>query len=137
MKPEIENKADVVIVGAGAAGLFAALTLAPRRVIVLSEKPLGGICASAWAQGGIAAAVDKDDTAQSHAADTMKAAAGTAAMADAAQGLPIPPRSAATSTMQQRHQFFLAAAVAPSARWASSASWMTASTPAAAPVCAA
>lgn len=78
MKPEIKNSADVIIVGAGAAGLFAALSLAPRRVIVLSEKPLGGICASCWAQGGIAAAVDKDDTVASHAADTMKAAAGTA-----------------------------------------------------------
>ncbi len=78
MKAEIGNQADVVIVGAGAAGLFAALSLAPRRVMVLSEKPLGGICASCWAQGGIAAAVDREDTAQSHAADTMKAAAGTA-----------------------------------------------------------
>ena len=67
-------EADVVIVGAGAAGLFAALTLAPKRVIVLSEGP----CASAWAQGGIAAAVAREDSVQSHAADTMKAAAGTA-----------------------------------------------------------
>ncbi len=86
MKPEIVAKADVVIVGSGAAGLFAALTLAhgagsaplPVRVIVLSEKPLGGICASTWAQGGIAAVVDKDDTVESHTADTLKAAAGTA-----------------------------------------------------------
>jgi L-aspartate oxidase len=78
MKMEIKNSADVVIVGAGAAGLFAALSLAPKRVLVLSEKPLGGICASCWAQGGIAAAVDKEDTIFSHAADTMKAAAGTA-----------------------------------------------------------
>jgi L-aspartate oxidase len=73
-----KDTTDIVIIGAGAAGLFAALTLAPRRVVVLSEKPLGGICASCWAQGGIAAAVDKNDTAQSHAADTIKAAAGTA-----------------------------------------------------------
>ena len=78
MKAEFEDKADVIIVGSGAAGLFAALTLAPRRVIVLSEKPLGGICASCWAQGGIAAAVDKEDNAGNHAADTLKAAAGTA-----------------------------------------------------------
>jgi L-aspartate oxidase len=75
---EMIDKAEVIIVGAGAAGLFAALSLAPKRVIVLSEKPLGGICASCWAQGGIAAAVDKEDSAASHAADTMKAAAGTA-----------------------------------------------------------
>lgn len=78
MNIETKNKSDVVIVGAGAAGLFAALTLAPRRVVVLSEKPLGGICASCWAQGGIAAAVDKEDSAADHAADTMKAAAGIA-----------------------------------------------------------
>ncbi len=68
----------MVIVGAGAAGLFTALSAGAKRVIVLSEKPLGGICASSWAQGGIAAAVDKEDTTASHAADTLKAAAGTA-----------------------------------------------------------
>lgn len=82
MKKEIETvKADVVIVGSGAAGLFAALTLAGKRagkIMVLSEKPLGGVCASAWAQGGIAAAVAAEDTIDSHVADTMKAAAGTA-----------------------------------------------------------
>lgn len=78
MKATLKDKAEVIIVGSGAAGLFAALTLAPRRVLVLSEKSLGGICASCWSQGGIAAAVDKDDTIASHAADTMKAAAGTA-----------------------------------------------------------
>lgn len=82
MKKDIETvKADVVIVGSGAAGLFAALTLAGKRagkVMVLSEKPLGGICASAWAQGGIAAAVAAEDTIDSHVADTLKAAAGTA-----------------------------------------------------------
>ncbi len=73
---EIKDKADVVIVGSGAAGLFAALTLAPRRVLVLSEKPLGGVCASAWSQGGIAAAVSKEDSTESHVADTLKAGAG-------------------------------------------------------------
>ncbi len=78
MTAEIKDRADVVIVGSGAAGLFAALTLAPRRVLVLSEKPLGGVCASAWSQGGIAAAVGKEDTTDSHIADTLKAAAGTA-----------------------------------------------------------
>ncbi len=78
--------ADVVIVGSGAAGLFAALTLAAdkqadgkkTRIIVLSEKQLGGVCASAWAQGGIAAVVAPEDTTDNHIADTLKAAAGTA-----------------------------------------------------------
>src|ERR1700722_9610191 len=76
--PQVKDRAEVVIVGSGAAGLFAALTLASRRVLVLSEKPLGGVCASAWSQGGIAAAVGKEDTTESHIADTLKAAAGTA-----------------------------------------------------------
>lgn len=67
---------DVVIVGAGGAGLFAALQLAPLRVTVLSETAFDGACASAWAQGGIAAAVDADDTTARHAADTRKAGAG-------------------------------------------------------------
>lgn len=78
MTLKIADTADVVIVGAGAAGLFTALSLAAKKVIVLSEKPLGGICASAWSQGGIAAAVGKTDSPVHHAADTVKAAAGTA-----------------------------------------------------------
>ena len=78
MTTEISERADIIIVGAGAAGLMAALTLAPRKVLVLSEMPLGGTCASLWSQGGIAAAVAAEDSVESHAADTMKAAAGTA-----------------------------------------------------------
>lgn len=78
MTPDIVKNSDIVIVGSGAAGLFAALTLAPRKVTVLSEKPLGGVCASAWAQGGFAAAVGTTDTVESHVNDTLKAAAGTA-----------------------------------------------------------
>lgn len=80
MKPEIVNKADVVIVGSGAAGLFAALTLAAagKRSLVLSEKPLGGLCSSSLAQGGISAVVGVEDSIESHIADTLKAAAGTA-----------------------------------------------------------
>lgn len=75
---EMINQADVVIVGSGAAGLFAALTLVPSKVIVLSEKPLGGMCSSVLAQGGICAVVDAEDSTDSHVADTLKAAAGTA-----------------------------------------------------------
>jgi L-aspartate oxidase len=79
MKPEIISHSDIVIVGSGAAGLMAALTLATmRRVTVLSEKPLGGLCSSVLAQGGISAVVLPDDSIDSHTADTLKAAAGTA-----------------------------------------------------------
>ena len=71
-------KTDIVIIGAGAAGLFCALSLFPRPVTVLSEKPLGGISASTFAQGGLAAAVSQTDDPRSHAQDTLKAAAGIA-----------------------------------------------------------
>jgi L-aspartate oxidase len=54
---------DVLVVGAGLAGLFLALRLAPRRCTVLSPTVLGQAAASAWAQGGLAAALDPADSA--------------------------------------------------------------------------
>lgn len=69
---------NVVIVGAGAAGLMTALRLAPVPVTVLCAGAFDGDCASAWSQGGIAAAVSEGDSPLAHAADTMQAAAGTA-----------------------------------------------------------
>ncbi|MGD9816043.1 MAG: L-aspartate oxidase [Hyphomonadaceae bacterium] len=66
----------VLIVGAGLAGLFLALKLAPRRVAVLSQAPLGQASASAWAQGGLAAALAPDDDPELHARDTVAAGAG-------------------------------------------------------------
>jgi L-aspartate oxidase len=65
-----------VIIGAGAAGLMAALCLAPRPVTVLCAGKLGTNAASFWAQGGIAAAIGPDDSPASHAADTIAAGAG-------------------------------------------------------------
>ena len=67
---------DVVIVGAGLAGLFCALKLAPRPVTVISAAPLGEGASTAWAQGGIAAAVAEGDSAEAHAADTVAVGAG-------------------------------------------------------------
>ncbi len=66
----------VLIVGGGLAGLSAALAAAPRRALVLSAAPLGEGCASAWAQGGMAAALAEDDDPALHAADTIAAGAG-------------------------------------------------------------
>ncbi|MDO8400473.1 MAG: L-aspartate oxidase [Bradyrhizobium sp.] len=67
---------DVVIVGGGLAGLFCALKLAPRPVTVVSAAPLGQGASTAWAQGGIAAAVAEGDSAEAHAADTVAVGAG-------------------------------------------------------------
>lgn len=64
---------DVVIVGAGVAGLCAALAAAPRPVLLLSRGRDGLESASALAQGGIAAAVGEGDDPQAHAADTFAA----------------------------------------------------------------
>jgi L-aspartate oxidase len=68
--------ARILIVGAGLAGLFLALKLAPRRVTVLSQAPLGHGSSSAWAQGGLAAALAPGDDPALHADDTVKAGAG-------------------------------------------------------------
>src|SRR5262245_24243978 len=64
-----------IIVGAGLAGLLTALHLAPEPVIVLAKAPLALGAASAWAQGGIAAAVGAGDNPALHAADTIAAGA--------------------------------------------------------------
>src|ERR1700742_4390336 len=67
---------DVVIVGGGLAGLFCALKLAPRPVTLISAAPLGQGASSAWAQGGIAAAVAEGDSPEDHAADTIAVGGG-------------------------------------------------------------
>jgi L-aspartate oxidase len=72
----IRGNDNVVIVGAGLAGLFCALKLAPRPVILVSAAPLGEGASSAWAQGGIAAAVAEGDSPEAHAADTIAVGGG-------------------------------------------------------------
>ncbi len=66
----------VVIIGAGLAGLFTALKLAPLPVTVVSGAHLGEGASSLWAQGGIAAALAEGDSPEAHAADTIGAGAG-------------------------------------------------------------
>jgi len=67
---------DVVVIGAGAAGLSAALGLAPHRVTLLTRGRLGSSGASPLAQGGIAAALGPEDGPGLHARDTLDAGAG-------------------------------------------------------------
>ena len=66
----------VLVIGAGLAGLSAALASAPRRALVITSVSLAGASASAWAQGGVAAALSADDDPALHAADTIAAGAG-------------------------------------------------------------
>src|ERR1700744_6288673 len=76
MMAERETFDGVLVLGAGLAGLSAALALAPRRALVLTREPLLAGCSSAWAQGGMAAALSPDDDPERHAADTIAAGAG-------------------------------------------------------------
>jgi L-aspartate oxidase len=67
-------RSDLAVVGAGAAGLYAALWAASAgaSVILVSATPLAQT-ASYWAQGGIAAALAVEDSFARHLADTEAA----------------------------------------------------------------
>lgn len=68
----------VLVVGSGIAGLIAAYRASARHDVVLVTKASAGEANTAYAQGGIAAALFPDDSAESHAADTLRAADGLA-----------------------------------------------------------
>ncbi|WP_020594583.1 L-aspartate oxidase [Kiloniella laminariae] len=76
--PEETLVSDVLVIGAGIAGLMTALSLAPRSVILLSKGPLGLEASSTWAQGGISAALSPDDSPENHQRDTLAVAGGIA-----------------------------------------------------------
>ncbi len=78
--------APVLIIGAGIAGLWTALKLAPQPVILLTGASLGEDAATGWAQGGVAVSAGRGDSAAAHTADTMAAGAGLTRM-EAAQAL--------------------------------------------------
>ena len=65
-----------LIIGGGLAGLSAALEAGPRKVLVVTPALLLQACSSAWAQGGVAAALSRGDAPALHAADTEAAGAG-------------------------------------------------------------
>jgi L-aspartate oxidase len=80
IRPAWQQRADVVVIGTGVAGLAAALAAhrAGRRVIVLSKAHRRfGVTATHYAQGGIAVVLpDTDDSVEAHVADTLAAGAG-------------------------------------------------------------
>ena len=74
---------DLLIVGAGLAGLTVALQVAQsRKVIVLAKRELTE-AATAWAQGGIVGVLDEKDSFESHGGDTLEAGAGLVSEATA------------------------------------------------------
>src|SRR5262245_53475845 len=95
-----EYAGAVVVIGGGLAGLMTALRLAPQPVILLAKTPLGEGAASAWAQGGIAAAVGADDAPALHAADTLEAADG---LGDAAVAARIAAAAPGAVTLLERY----------------------------------
>src|SRR3954449_4596067 len=70
----VSRETDVAVVGAGAAGLYAALCAAREgaSVVLVSATPLAQT-ASYWAQGGLAAVLAPDDSFELHLSDTEKA----------------------------------------------------------------
>lgn len=76
MEPAANYQSDVLIIGSGAAGLTTALQLADHvSVILVSKGPLTE-GSTYYAQGGIAAVFDENDSVESHIEDTLKAGAG-------------------------------------------------------------
>jgi L-aspartate oxidase len=71
-------KTDILIIGAGAAGLFAAMHLPESADVTVIDKGTKGGGSSPWAQGGVAAALGPDDSPALHAQDTTRVAAGHA-----------------------------------------------------------
>jgi L-aspartate oxidase len=72
----VKRTADVLIVGSGAAGLTAALNLAETHKVAVIAKGSLSEGATSWAQGGIAAVLEKGDSFEAHVEDTMIAGAG-------------------------------------------------------------
>ena len=67
---------DVVVIGAGAAGLMTCLELPAHLKVLLLNRNTSRHSSSRWAQGGMAAVTRVEDSFSSHAEDTLKAGAG-------------------------------------------------------------
>ena len=70
------NEWDVIVIGAGAAGLMTCLELPSKLKVLLLNRNTSKISSSRWAQGGIASVIRKDDSFELHADDTLKAGDG-------------------------------------------------------------
>ncbi len=76
MTTALTDSFDFLIVGGGIAGLRAAVALAPAGRVLILTKADATESNTGYAQGGIAAAIGRDDSAALHGADTMRAGDG-------------------------------------------------------------
>ncbi|MCF8185712.1 MAG: L-aspartate oxidase [Sulfuritalea sp.] len=67
---------DVLIIGSGLAGLTIALRTAAHKKVCLVSKRSINDSASDWAQGGIAAVLNDEDSIENHVQDTLIAGGG-------------------------------------------------------------
>ncbi len=74
--PIINGSWDVVVVGAGAAGLMTCIELPEKLNVLLVNRNTSKRSASRWAQGGIASVTRREDSLQSHFEDTVRAGSG-------------------------------------------------------------
>ncbi|MEC7698694.1 MAG: L-aspartate oxidase [Pseudomonadota bacterium] len=72
----IEHRCDVLIIGSGAAGLSLALKLADHCQVIVLSKSDRNEGSTRYAQGGIAAVFDEQDSIDAHVKDTLTAGAG-------------------------------------------------------------
>jgi len=70
------NNWDVIVIGAGAAGLMASLELPDNLNVLLLNRNTSKVSSSRWAQGGIASVIRPDDSFELHIRDTLKAGDG-------------------------------------------------------------
>jgi L-aspartate oxidase len=70
------NEYDYIVVGSGIGGLYTALLARAHGKVLVVTKGSIDDCNTRYAQGGIAAAIGKNDSAELHIQDTIKAGAG-------------------------------------------------------------
>jgi L-aspartate oxidase len=71
-----EVKTDVLVIGSGIGGLYFAIHMADHAKVAIITKKERSTSNTNWAQGGIAATIDRDDTPDLHIDDTLDAGAG-------------------------------------------------------------
>ena len=71
-----QHNCDVLIIGSGAAGLSLALHLAKNADVIILSKGQINDGSTFYAQGGVAAVFDENDSVASHVTDTLIAGAG-------------------------------------------------------------